>query len=102
MSMDNDSGNPIQPPSFITIPSISTHFRHCGISTCRSYWSHIQSSIPTFIMSQGLGDTTQGISPVANLLRSDPALNHVKFIIPQVYDRICLHHPQFNHSQAAA
>ncbi|KAJ6627952.1 lysophospholipase I [Mycena sp. CBHHK59/15] len=45
-----------------------------------------------FVMSQGLGDTIQGFSPVANLLRSDPALNHVQFIIPQAYDRTCLHH----------
>ncbi|KAJ6616389.1 hypothetical protein B0H10DRAFT_2037781 [Mycena sp. CBHHK59/15] len=41
-------------------------------------------------MSQGLGDTTQGIPPVANLHRSDPAPNHVKFIIPQEFAFITL------------
>ncbi|KAJ6624434.1 hypothetical protein B0H10DRAFT_1943310 [Mycena sp. CBHHK59/15] len=38
----------------------------------------------------GLGDTTQGIPPITNLHRLDPALNHVKFIIPQEFAFITL------------
>ncbi|KAJ6514568.1 lysophospholipase I [Mycena vulgaris] len=56
----------VRPPSFIELPIDSN-----------------TSSSAVVVFLHGLGDTSQGILPFANAIRSDPGLAHTKWILPQ-------------------
>ncbi|KIL70379.1 hypothetical protein M378DRAFT_620346 [Amanita muscaria Koide BX008] len=52
-----------QPLKFITIPATQKH-------------------TATVIFVHGLGDTGRGLIPVADILKTDPGLSHVKWVLP--------------------
>ncbi|KAJ3561736.1 hypothetical protein NP233_g10016 [Leucocoprinus birnbaumii] len=56
------------PLKYLTLPAISKH-------------------TATVIFIHGLGDTGNGWRPVADMLRKDPGMNHVKWILPHSHVR---------------
>lgn len=80
---------------FLTIPALTKHtatviFIHVNLFPSfptvpfgvRPHWRKRTTSRLFVCLFQGLGDTGHGWQPVADMIRKDPGLSHVKWILP--------------------